>query len=81
MSKEQPQQIQGHLRAQMQDLARMIDDLLNGKARPKQVGIMLLMFDFSGPKPNRISYISNCDRTDALNSMKELITRWEGNLK
>lgn len=74
------EQIQGHYLEQMNALASAIDELFNGKERPKKTGFMLLMFDFDGPKNDRVNYISNCDRKDAINAMKEFIARAEGRI-
>ena len=64
--------------ATMRALAKAIDDILNGKERPKTIGFALLMFPFGeGPK-GRINYIGNADRGDMLAALKELIERWEG---
>lgn len=77
-SKEGP--IQEHLRDEANAIAQALDQVLNGDERPKKVGFMLLMFDFDGPKSDRINYIANCERRDAINSLKEFIARAEGHI-
>lgn len=64
----------------MNDLAHGLDDLFNGKERPKKFGFTLLVFGFDdGANPDaRINYISNADRKDMLIAMKEFIANCEG---
>lgn len=72
--------IQEKYREQMMDLARALDSLLN-PGGAKKVGFMLLMYDFGvTPTSDRINYISNSDRTDAITSLKEFIARAEGRI-
>lgn len=75
--------IQDKYREQMRAIALALDDVLNPglKGKDRKVGFMLLMFDFgTTPTSDRINYISNSDRIDAINSMKEFIARAEGRI-
>lgn len=60
----------------MNSLAAAIDDLFNGKERPKKNGFVLLVFPFG--EPVKVNYISNAKREDMLAAMKEFIARAEG---
>ena len=78
---EQP--IQEKYREEMRAIAQALDDVLNAglKGDARKCGFMLLMFDFgTTPTSDRINYISNCNRTDAITSMKEFIARAEGRI-
>lgn len=77
------QPIQEKYRETMRALAQALDDVLNPglKGEDRKVGFMLLMFDFGEtPTSDRINYISNSERADAINSMKEFIARAEGRI-
>lgn len=71
------EEVQEHVVAEMNAIASAIDQLMNPDKKNKKVGFMLLMFDFAGPKSNRVNYIANCDRKDGINAMKEFIARAE----
>jgi hypothetical protein len=62
----------------MNELAKTLDDLLNGKKRPKENGFVLLIFPFGGEKGNRVNYISNARREYMIVAMKEWLARAEG---
>lgn len=75
------QEIQEKYKEQMRAIARALDELLNPDRNKKTTGFMLLMFDFGvTPTSDRINYISNTDRSDAITSMKEFIARAEGRI-
>ena len=65
------------LREMMNALARGVDDILNGKERPKQNGFILMVFPFEGHE-GRCNYISNAQRADIVIMLKEQIKRFEG---
>lgn len=68
-------------RGAMNALARVLDKALNGKARPKKVGFVLLTFEFGiEDGSGRVNYISNADRRDMIVAMKEWLARAEGRL-
>lgn len=60
----------------MNDIAHILDDILNGDTRPKTHGFVLLMFEFGHDK--NMNYISNADRQDMISALKELVARFEG---
>lgn len=62
----------------MRAIARAIDDTLNGSARPKQNGFVVLVFPMEGPDGARTNYVSNCDRKDVIAALKEITARFEG---
>jgi len=62
----------------MQMFAGTLDQVLNGKARPKKNGFVVLVFPFDGPEGTRTNYVSNCERKDIIVAMKEVIARFEG---
>jgi len=81
MTKEQP--IQEAYRKKMNELARVLDEYFNGlkKGGERTVGFALLVFDFGCPKGARTNYISNAERSEMLESMKEFIARAEGRIR
>ena len=71
--------IQPEYQEQMAALCSVIDEFLNGKARPKKTGFALLMFEFGdGPNSERMSYMSNARREEMICALKELVARFEG---
>ena len=67
--------------AQMNAIAKAIDDTLNGEDCPKdkkKTGFVLLVFPFGQVDGTRLNYISNGERGDVLASMREVIARSEG---
>lgn len=48
------------------DMAKVLEAKL-----PDNHGFILLAFPFNGEGSNRLTYISNAQRTDALNALKE----------
>jgi hypothetical protein len=69
--------IEPKLHEMMNQLARCLDDVLNGKKRPKLNGFILLVFPFEGHE-GRCNYISNANRADVVTMLKEQIKRFEG---
>lgn len=71
--------IQDEYRAQMNALAKAIDELLNGD-KPREVGFVLLVFPFEKAvtPDSHMNYISNAERSDMIAAMKELLANWEG---
>lgn len=62
----------------MQFLAREIDHLFNGDLRgqDRTTGFVLLVFPFNDE--GRVNYMSNAERADVVNMLKEQIARFEG---
>lgn len=65
------------LHEMMNALAHGIDEILNGKERPKTLGFVLMMFPFED-HGGRCNYISNAQRADIVIMLKEQIKRFEG---
>lgn len=65
-------------RKKMQDLAAALDQLFNGplKGKDRVVCFTLLVGEFN--EAGRVNYISNGEREDIVNMMKEVIARFEG---
>lgn len=73
--------IESAYRRQMNALAAILDDSLNGDAEPKKTGFVLLMFDFGEPtSSSRMNYISNAERKDMLVALRELLANFEGRM-
>ena len=68
--------IQDQHRHNMNVLAALLDDMLNGKVRPKKIAFVLLVSEFGEHQDGRVNYISNADRKDTREMMEELIKRW-----
>jgi hypothetical protein len=64
----------------MNTLAKSLDEILNGKTRPKRIGFCLLTYNFGEDiaGTGRINYIGNGKREDVYAALKELLARWEG---
>ena len=63
----------------MNSLAHGVDEILNGKQRPKPLGFVLLVFPFDEVKgEGRCNYISNAQREDIVVMLKEQVKRFEG---
>lgn len=72
--------IEKRYRAQMEAIARTLDEFLNDgtKGKDRQTGFVLLVFPFNS-QDGRCNYISNgADRRDIVTMMKEQIARFEG---
>ena len=72
--------IEEKYRAQMQELARRLDQAFNGddKGNARKVGFVLMVFPY-GATDGRCNYISNgANRRDVVVMMKEQIARFEG---
>lgn len=78
---EQP--IQQQFADQMRVTAQVLDELFNGKNKgaSREIGWALLVFPFDCPPGARTNYISNANRSDMINSMKEFIARAEGRIQ
>lgn len=72
------EQIQPAYREKMNALAAALDDMLNGKERPKKVGFVLLVYEFGKMDHGRVNYIGNGARDDVRVALTELLARWEG---
>ena len=70
--------IQPEARELMNDLARAIDQTMNGDKHPRKWGFALLIYPFGDPSQDRMNYIGNGKREDVLVAIKELAARWEG---
>ena len=68
---------------QMNALAHAIDELFNGtsKGLERKTGFVLLCFPFGEQIDGRINYISNGERSDVVNSLKEFLARFQGQIK
>jgi len=62
----------------MNELARLLDSVLNGAATgtARQNGFVLMVFPFG--RDGRCNYISNADRAEVLTMLKEQVRRFEG---
>ena len=60
-------------REQMNKLARALDETFNGKTMPKKTGFALFVFDFNDK--TRVNYISNADRDDMAEALREWLER------
>lgn len=71
--------IQPEINKQMQCWAEVLDETFNGKdykTKDRKWGFALLVFPFGQEdKSHRINYISNSQREDMINAMKEFIAR------
>lgn len=65
-------------RARMNQLAKKIDRDLNGTAKPKQIGFILLMAEFGQIDNGRVNYISNGNREEMVAMLREYLARVEG---
>jgi hypothetical protein len=57
-------------REYLKDAARAVQAKL-----PDNTGFILLTFPFNGEGDNRLAYISNAQRTDAINALKEWLLK------
>ncbi|NTA58567.1 hypothetical protein G6L32_07970 [Agrobacterium tumefaciens] len=62
----------------MQAIGGGLDEILNGKQRPKPNGFVLLVFSSDGKLGERTNYVSNCARADMIVALKEVLARFEG---
>ncbi|OAF05418.1 hypothetical protein AYJ54_00495 [Bradyrhizobium centrolobii] len=73
--------MQAKYREQMNALAGVLDEILNGDAKgaARETGFVLLVFPFGDAEGNRCNFISNgADRRDVVTLMREMIARFEG---
>ncbi len=74
--------IQDEYRAQMNAVARTLDEVFNGEARgaERKIGFVLLVFPFGEVKDGRCNYISNgADRRDMIKLLREQANRFDEN--
>ena len=67
-------------RQRMNEIARFLDEVFNGKeGGPKKIGFALLIYHFGEQLEGsgRVNYIGNGQRQDVITALKELIGRWE----
>jgi len=65
----------------MNTLAHTLDELFNPDLKNRQIGFVLLCFDFGQPKfGSRMNYISNAPRADMIVALKELVANFEGRM-
>lgn len=62
----------------LQGIAKGLDDVLKGPARPKKIGFALLVFPFGSEEGRQANYVSNASREDMIVAMKEWLARNEG---
>lgn len=78
---ENEQPIEPAFRALMNALAEGVDRILNGNPPPapqrwkKKNGFVLLAFEFNRTKGGRVNYISNAERRDMVEAMREFLKR------
>lgn len=82
-----PAPIQEDLHAQMNELARALDDIFNGPNCPaadKRVWFFLAAGNFGEgtelPETNRFNYISNADKLDVRATLHDVLGRIEGRI-
>jgi hypothetical protein len=73
-------QIQQEYRARMNTLARMIDKRLNGAAvgTDRKLGFVLLVAEFGKIEDGRVNFITNGNREDMIDLLREYLGRLEG---
>jgi hypothetical protein len=71
--------IEAKHRRMMNTLASTLDELFNGDATggDRKTGFILMVFPF-GNTDGRANYISNAERADVVNMLKEQLARFEG---
>lgn len=72
--------IQARYRAQMNDLARELDQRFNPPPSARTVGFALFSFEFGKTEGGRVNYISNGNREDMIAAVKEWLARAEGRM-
>lgn len=75
--------IQEEYRQKMNDLARLVDEYLNGPLLPgveRNIGFVLMCFPFNDDT-GRCNYISNSVRADIKVLLREQLRRFEGQAK
>ena len=78
VSTEQP--IEPKFHEMMNALAGALEKILNPDG-VRRNGFVLLSFEFGATEGGRVNYISNAERPEMLNAMKEFIARAEGRIK
>lgn len=61
-----------------QAVARGLDDIFNGEARPKRIGFAMFVFEFGRTAGGQVNYVSNASREDMLTAVREWLARAEG---
>lgn len=77
-----PGPIAAEYRVQMNALAAVLDEILNGENCPpeaRKVGFFLTIFEF-GREDGRFNYISNAEKLDVRAMLKDVIARLEGRM-
>ncbi len=72
--------IQEEYRAQMNAIAKALDETLNGKAKgpARKIGFVLLVFPFGEDPEGRCNYISNgADRRQIVKLLREQANRFD----
>ena len=64
--------------ARMQAIGRSLDHMLNPPDRPKEIGFVLLMFAFGDKAFARMNYLSNADRPQMTEALRELVRKFDG---
>ncbi|NTE81596.1 hypothetical protein G6M12_08520 [Agrobacterium tumefaciens] len=62
----------------MRAIAGGLDEILNGKQRPRPNGFVLLIFSNDAELGARTNYVSNCPRAEMIVALKEVLARFEG---
>lgn len=73
--------IQPQYRESMNQLAHVLDEILNGPRLPgikPKLGFILLVSEFGQIEDGRVNYISNGNREDMLAMLREYLARAEG---
>lgn len=70
--------IEQNFRIFMQEVAIVLDELLNGKGGDKKLGFCLHIFKFGEIEDGMVNYISNANRADMIAATKEGLARVEG---
>jgi hypothetical protein len=68
--------IEAQYKAQMNAIARTIDEFINSDGKKKN-GFILMMFPFEGHE-GRCNYMSNAERKDVITLLKEQLARFQG---
>jgi hypothetical protein len=71
--------IQDEYRETMKMIAKFVDEMFNGDAKPgeRKVAFILMVFPFDDHE-GRCNYMSNAERKDVITLLKEQLARFEG---
>ena len=78
MSNQKP--IQSEYFADMNEMARLLDEYFNTPGEPRKTGFALFVFPFGEKADGRMNYISNGERKNMIDVLKEFIARAEGRI-